>query len=176
MAKPEDLDLADGGQAKGGSSKLLMIIIIILLSLILLGGAVFGTLYATGFFSGDHSGDEVVEQEEPEEEEKGPAVYLPMEPPFVVNFDGEGKARFLQITVELMNRDEPQLTAAQLHMPAIRNQLMLLFSSQNYSAISTVEGKEALRAEALTTIQTILEEEMDDPVVENIYFTSFVMQ
>jgi len=62
------------------------------------------------------------------------------------------------------------------HMPVIRNNLVLLFSSQTYDSVSTLEGKEALREEALTVIQKILEEETGDPGIEAVYFTSFVMQ
>ena len=52
----------------------------------------------------------------------------------------------------------------------------LFRSSQTYDSVSTLEGKEALREEALSVIQEILEEETGDPGVEAVYFTSFVMQ
>ena len=58
----------------------------------------------------------------------------------------------------------------------IRNNLNLLFSDQHYDKISTLEGKERLRAEALEVIRRILEEETGDPALEAAYFTTFVMQ
>ena len=61
-------------------------------------------------------------------------------------------------------------------MPAIRNNLVLLFSSQSYERVSTLEGKEALREEALGVVQEVLEQETGDPGVEAVYFTSLVMQ
>ena len=104
------------------------------------------------------------------------AVYLPIDPAFVVNFASQGKARFLQITVEVMTRDETVPDKVKLHMPVIRNNLMLLFSTQTYDTASTLEGKESLREEALEVVQQILEEETGDQGIEAIYFTSFVMQ
>ena len=110
------------------------------------------------------------------DEEMKAAVYLPIDPAFVVNFASQGKARFLQITVEVMTRDEAVPEKVKLHMPVIRNNLMLLFSTQTYETASTLEGKELLREEALEVVQQILEEETGDPGIEAIYFTSFVMQ
>jgi flagellar FliL protein len=75
-----------------------------------------------------------------------------------------------------MTRDPAVTDLVTLHMPVIRNNLMLLFSNQTYDTVSTLEGKEALREEALEVIQQILEEETGDPGVEAVYFTSFVMQ
>lgn len=105
-----------------------------------------------------------------------PAIYLPIDPAFVVNFASQGKARFLQITVEVMTRDETVPDKVKLHMPVIRNNLMLLFSDQSYDSVSTLDGKESLRESALEVVQQILEEETGDPGVEAVYFTSFVMQ
>ncbi|MBN4079189.1 flagellar basal body-associated FliL family protein, partial [Beggiatoa alba] len=91
-------------------------------------------------------------------------------------FASQGKARFLQITVEVMTRDVTVPDKVKLHMPVIRNNLMLLFSDQSYDSVSTLEGKESLREEALEVVQQILEEETGDPGIEAVYFTSFVMQ
>lgn len=126
----------------------------------------------------DEEGDEEGDGEEGDEEEEAssPAVYLPIDPAFVVNFASQGKARFLQITVEVMTRDETVPDKVKLHMPVIRNNLMLLFSTQTFDNVSTLEGKESLREESLEVVQQILEEETGDPGIEAVYFTSFVMQ
>ncbi len=105
-----------------------------------------------------------------------PAVYIPIDPAFVVNFASQGRARFLQITVEVMTRDPKVPEHIEQHLPVIRNNLMLLFSSQTYDSVNTLEGKEVLREEALSVIQEILQEETGDAGVEAVYFTSFVMQ
>ncbi len=75
-----------------------------------------------------------------------------------------------------------------LHMPAIRNGLVMLLSSKNFDELQTEEGKETLRAEALEIIRGQLQKEREaliasgngDKVssanVEQVLFTNFVMQ
>jgi flagellar FliL protein len=59
----------------------------------------------------------------------------------------------------------------------IRNDLLMLFSSQSYETISSREGKEAMRSQALKTVADIVTKEGGDASkVEQMYFTSFVMQ
>ncbi|NOX91794.1 MAG: hypothetical protein GXP18_04895 [Gammaproteobacteria bacterium] len=171
-------------------TKILLFGVLPLMTMIVL---VVATLFFAGVLSGggDHAADTVAEGsensdgEDADYEEGGdgeeggeilPAIYLPIDPAFVVNFASQGKARFLQVTVEVMTRDPLMPDQIKLHMPVIRNNLMLLFSSQSYDGVSTLEGKEALREEALEVVQQILEEETGDPGVEAVYFTSFVMQ
>jgi flagellar FliL protein len=167
--------MAEGDEepkAKKGST--LKIVLIILIPLFLIGSTVAG-LYFGGVFGG---GSESAGQGEDGEEEEvvGPAVYIPLDPAFVVNFASGERARFLQITVEAMTRDPAMEEHIKKHMPVIRNNLVLLFSSQTYERVSTLEGKESLREEALEVMQAVLEEETGDPGVEAVYFTSFVMQ
>ena len=61
-------------------------------------------------------------------------------------------------------------------MPVIRNNLVLLFSKQEYEALIPLEGKEKLREQALGEIRTIVGTELADATVEDLLFTSFVMQ
>ncbi|VAW84843.1 hypothetical protein MNBD_GAMMA18-925 [hydrothermal vent metagenome] len=178
MAKPEELDLADKG-GKGGSKKIILIVVLVFVGLLTLVGTMVGTLWALGIFPPQHgeaTQSEVVEEEAPVEEVKAPAIYVKVDPPFVVNFDGQGKARFLQVVMEFMGRDEAGLEDAQHHMPAIRNKMLLLLSSQSYDVLSTTEGKEQLRQQALAEVQAILEVEVGHSAVEDLYLTSLVMQ
>jgi flagellar FliL protein len=62
------------------------------------------------------------------------------------------------------------------HMPVIRNNLVMLFSSQTRQSIATREGKEKIRADAQSEVQKILTDRTGKPVIEQLYFTSFVMQ
>jgi flagellar FliL protein len=151
----------------------LKIALIITIPLLLISSTVAG-LYLGGVFGGGSD----PESAHGEEEEKviAPAIYIPLDPAFVVNFAEGSRARFLQVTVEVMTRDAHVEEHIRTHMPVIRNNLVLLFSSQTYESVSTLEGKEALREEALIVIQKILEEETGDPGIESVYFTSFVMQ
>ena len=85
--------------------------------------------------------------------------------------------RFLQVTVELMTRDPHTAEVIKQNNPMIRNDLIMLFGSQQYESISTREGKDKLRAEALATVAAVIDAEGGDgKKVEQLFFTSFVMQ
>jgi flagellar FliL protein len=51
-----------------------------------------------------------------------------------------------------------------------------LFYSQNYDELNTNEGTQALRKAALATINEILKQDTADAGLENVYFTSLIMQ
>jgi flagellar FliL protein len=100
-----------------------------------------------------------------------------LDPPFVVNFEAKGLMRFLQVTVEIMTRDPETVNIINKNDPMIRNDLIMLFASQRYEDISTREGKERLRAEALKVVaDDVTAEGGNGAKVEQLYFTSFVMQ
>jgi flagellar FliL protein len=165
---------------KGGKKALLFALIGLLL---VAGGA------AAFFFIGgtDGAAEDTVAEESASDAETKPAKsadtrqahYFSLDPAFVVNFQEQehrGRARFLQVTIDAMTRDEAVLDAIKTHMPVIRNNLVLLLSRQTYEELVPHEGKERLRAEALAEIQSVLQEQIGKPGVEAVYFTSFVMQ
>ena len=180
MADEEEKEKPKGSMV----TKILLFGVLPLMTAIVL---VVGGLFVAGVLPGGGDGaassEQAASDDGGDDEEGGdgegenmPAIYIPLDPAFVVNFASQGKARFLQITVEVMTRDPAVPDQVELHSPVIRNNLMLLFSSQTYDSVSTLEGKETLREEALDVVQQILEEETGDPGVEAVYFTSFVMQ
>jgi flagellar FliL protein len=112
-----------------------------------------------------------------ESKHKEPAQYVKLDPPFVVNFEAKGLMRFLQVAVEVMTRDPETIELIKKNDPMIRNDLIMLFGNQQYESISTREGKEKLRAEALKVIAKVVGAEGGKAdKVEQLYFTSFVMQ
>lgn len=112
-----------------------------------------------------------------ESKRKEPAQYVRLDPPFVVNFEAKGLMRFLQVSVEVLTRDTATADLIKKHDPMIRNDLIMLLGNQEYTTISTREGKEQLRAAALQAIAKVIGDEGGNPKqVEQLYFTSFVMQ
>jgi len=107
---------------------------------------------------------------------KGPPQYLALEPPLVVSFEDREAIRFLQVTVEVMARDEQAIEAVTTHTPVIRNNLLMLMGGKTVSELTSREGKEALRQESLAEVQRILDETSEGPGIEDLYFTSFVVQ
>lgn len=117
-----------------------------------------------------------------------PAVYFEMTPNFTINFTVNGRQRYLQAAVTLLHRDPALDDLLSLHMPAIRNGLVMLFSSKSFDELQTPEGKEQLKADSLLIIQSLLKKEQDALVasgatkglslatVEQVLFTNFVMQ
>ena len=108
---------------------------------------------------------------------KGPPSFYKFDPAFVVNFGGEGSARYLQVTVEAMSRDAALLEELKTVEPVVRNDLVMLFSSQDNATLLSAEGKEKLRAATLEAIRKVLNGEgSKGSRIEAVYFTSFVIQ
>ncbi|MGB5623893.1 MAG: flagellar basal body-associated FliL family protein [Gammaproteobacteria bacterium] len=105
-----------------------------------------------------------------------PPIYVALEPPLVVSFEGPGAMRFLQLTVEVMARDAKVIEAVEQHNPVIRNNLLMLVGGTDLKMLSNREGKEELRAAALAEVQAVVENQTGEPGVEDLYFTSFVVQ
>jgi len=105
------------------------------------------------------------------------AMYYKFDPPFVVNFGGEGSTRYLQLTLEAMSRDAGILEVLKNNEPAVRNDLLMLFSAQDNASLMSADGKEKLRAATLASIRKVLDSEgASGKLIEAVYFTSFVIQ
>ena len=162
---------AEAGEKKGKGK---LIAIIAVLAVLLIGGSVGATLFFTGALGGGDAESE--DGHAAEEEAHAEAYYFAIEPPITVNFQQRGRARFLQVSLQVMTHDPLGLEHLKQHMPVVRNNLNLLFSGQSYDELSTREGKELLRKQALAEIQNVLTARAGAPVVDEVYFTAFVMQ
>ena len=168
--KEEEIEL-DASVKKGGKGKL---ILIITLAVLLLSGATVGALYFTGVLGGAHN--EKGADQKDEAVALGPAIYYEFKPEFIVNFEGNQNAKYLQVEIQLMTRAPEVAKILEHENPLIRNNILLLLSGQKYDELCTLAGKEKLRAEVLKTIQQTVKAEFGKPAVEAVYFTSFIMQ
>lgn len=109
-------------------------------------------------------------------EDRGPAVYMPLDPPLLASFEASGNTRYLQLSVQAMGRDVQGMDLVRTHAPALRNAFLFLISNYTYEDIATVAGKEQLRAAMLSEAQAIMKRNTGSPEIEEIYFTSFVVQ
>jgi flagellar FliL protein len=184
--------------ANGNSSKMKMVMLFTIGAIVLIGTSIGGTfmLARSVFHASVPDGAEAETESshgaesshgkaaKAEKKKKGKkeksngdsAVYLSLDPPFVVNSQDQGASRFLQVTVELMSYDPVAIEDMKKHMPLIRNSLVMLLSSQMAADVKSREGKEKLRAIALEEVQKVLEEQTGKSGVEQLYFTSFVIQ
>jgi len=106
----------------------------------------------------------------------GAIEYFGLDPTFVVNTADEDTQHYLQTDVQVMTHNATVVDAVKLHMPRIRNNLLLLFSAQRCADVRDRAGREKLQAAALKEVQDVLTAETGKPGVEALYFTSFVTQ
>ena len=180
MAKKEDAKAPPAAEAEGkagGKSKLKLIILIVVGLLLAVGLSVGATLF---FIKGDKKteakGEEQVAVEGEAKPGKKVAIYEVLAPAFVVNFNVKGRQRYMQVSVALMGRDKAELDALHEHMPVLRNNLVMLFSSQDFDALSTPVGKEMLRQQATASVQALAQKETGKMAVEQVLFTNIVLQ
>ncbi len=114
-------------------------------------------------------------QYEPPEPGAAPE-YFSMEP-FVVNFKGEGQARFLAVTLKFMTHYPQLVTDMENYRPILRNDITSLLRVQKYSEMSLDDGPDILRKKILAKARAVLEKRGIYPdILENVYFERFVMQ
>ncbi|MFQ5609564.1 MAG: flagellar basal body-associated protein FliL [Woeseiaceae bacterium] len=109
----------------------------------------------------------------------GPPIYQSLHPPLVVNFrDESGDAHFMQITMEVMAREQTVINTVRDNMAVIRNALILLYGGSVYEDIQAREGKEKMLADGLAEIRRVMKETTGESVddVEALYFTALVIQ
>ncbi len=169
MAEEENIE-----EEKKGSSKKL--IIMIALGLIILSIGAGGAFF---FMSGSEEPveGEVAEGEMTEEEmNKEVAIYHDLHPAFVANFSGKSNKNYMQVYIVAMAYEDSVIQDLQLHMPVIRNNVLMTLSSTTSQEIETVEGKEQLRQKVLLKMKETMKEKTGEEGIQDIYFTKFVAQ
>ncbi len=157
-------------ESSGGGKKKL--IFIVLGALLLMGGSIGGTLLIVG--GGGESAE--AETEETVEVSRGDPSYIDLKPAFTVNLAPEDPVGFLQISMQVLTFNDDVAKDLEKHKPLIRNNLVVLFGQQKSADLRASEGKEKLQQAALDTVQTVINEHGSGGEVDNVFFTSFVMQ
>lgn len=174
------IELAEGTALDGGKKKgLFKPILFVVVGILLIGGSVGATLLLTGSGSQEQEmmqGDSKAGGKEGEKLKvaKSDAIYVPLLP-FTVSLQGDNSHRFLQVSVSVMSRNDEVISAIQEHLPAVRNNLNILFSSQTYAGVATREGKMKLQRDAIQEIQSILTMNNEPTSIEAVYFTNLVV-
>ncbi len=117
------------------------------------------------------------------------AKYIEMTPKFTVNL-AEPK-KFLLINVQLLVEGAATIAAVTKHMPALRHELIMLYSGRPSEELQTMEQREALRQETTKVIRETLEkmesgngqgsakkehaEAGHEEVFKEAYFTEFLV-
>ena len=113
-----------------------------------------------------------------EGEQAGPGFeYIEMKPAFVVNFGTSGRIGYLKTDVSL-RVSAAAVDAVELHMPALRHELIMLLSNQSAESLAAPAEREALRLAALEAVRRVIAAAAGDAQagVQDLLFTSFILQ
>lgn len=175
----EETDKQDGEDEAPASGGMMKKLIVAGVALALVGVGAFAGLQFMGGDAPelDDDGNPIVADEEPVPEGDGPAFYTSLAPPLVVNFkDKFGDGHVMQVSLDMMARDQATINEVREHISVIRSALILLYSGFIYEDVSTVEGKQKMLDEGLKTIRDTMKRRIGKPAIEEIYFTGLVIQ
>jgi flagellar FliL protein len=173
MAKNDKDKKADDDVKPAGSNKLIVIILIVLLLVVVgVGAALFFMMNKS---EPPPTADGAAAVAEALVAQKTP-IYVPLHPAFLANFEDQSSAAYLQVEAQVLTYDSAVEEAIKLHMPQIRNDLLLLFSSQIYEEVNTVKGKRELSKKSAEAVSKVLKDSGSPSAVEAFLFTSFVIQ
>jgi flagellar FliL protein len=166
MAKQEQEEVVEA-PAPGKKRGLLAVGAVVVL--LAIGGGAFAFMHKSAGDAGKAKPAEAAAVEKT-------ALYLPLDPAFVVNLRDGDSLRYLQVGITLMAHDSKVFDVVKEADPVIRDALLSLFSSESYTTMIDPAGRTQLQAKALATVQKIVKERLGRPGVEGLYFTSFVIQ
>lgn len=165
-----EIDSVAEVEKSGDKSKLIVVIVILSLLLLLAVGAVAYLLLV----GGGQSAAALSEQAQEAQAAPGEPIYVDVSK-VLVNLQHGGRTRYVQADIELMSYSPKVIEQARRDMPAIRDRLLFLISAQDFAALKTVQGKEALRADALQAVNAVLGLAPPD-AIEALYFENFILQ
>lgn len=106
----------------------------------------------------------------------GSSPFISLNPPIIVNIMDGQHIRHMQVIIDIKLTDQSNSDKIDLHRGPLRHELILMLSSQNAGTISTGQGKEQLRKDALAAVQKVMQDLEGDPIIEALYFTNFIIQ
>jgi flagellar FliL protein len=104
--------------------------------------------------------------------------YYTLRPSFVANF-GESstkRLKFIKADVSVRVFSEDAISAIMGHDALVRHQVVMILSAQTEESLATSSGQELLRQDILEKVKAVLKEETGKEQVDELLFTSFVVQ
>ena len=101
-------------------------------------------------------------------------AYFALKPSIVTNLTGG--PRYIRCVFQLMTDRAPSLPQIELHQAALRHAILILIAGEDGGQLQTPAGKEQLRKKALASVQTQLSELTGEPLVSDLYFTSYYVK
>jgi flagellar FliL protein len=108
----------------------------------------------------------------------GGVKYVTLQPAFVTNYGitNTGRMMYLKADVTLKVSNPDAEAALKYHNAQLRNALVLLFSRQDDAVVSSSDGREQLRQQALTELRAIMDAEQTHDAIDDLVFSNFVVQ
>lgn len=178
-------DQADDLESGGSKSRRKLLILIATIVIFILGVGGYGTyayLFHSWPFSNDGFGsptqiagvaatDQINAQNDLSEQ------YIRFESAFTFNLPGKNKrGHMVQVEVALVVHGAQNAALAQQHLPLISATISEICSQQDYENLSSPSGRQRFKRLLLDGIRTKLTGVINDPLVEQVLFTNFVMQ
>lgn len=118
------------------------------------------------------------EDEEESEEPATPKIhYLELKPGIIANYGTEsGKPKLLNADITLQIADEDMAEEIKKYLIPVRHDLIMFFSNLKSDEADSGAQVETLRAKALETVHSSLEEWLKDAQVADLLFTKFVTE
>ena len=110
-----------------------------------------------------------------DEDELEEAFYFEVKPAIISNFLSQ-RLRFVRADVAIKVRGEDTLLAVEENVPLIKHHLIMLLSSQSEEEIDTPESKNTLQEAALEILLEKFAEEGQPDHIEEVLFTSFLVE
>ncbi|PKO24498.1 MAG: flagellar basal body-associated protein FliL [Betaproteobacteria bacterium HGW-Betaproteobacteria-8] len=165
---PEEVVPGEVNPEKSSKSRLIMIIVVIL---ILLGGG--GAAWY--FMQPQAAGKGKSEVKEEAKAETAAPVFMTLET-FTVNLLPDPGEQYLQTDISLQLSKASNEELIKQFMPLVKAKTLMILSNKKSSDISSIEGKNTLSQEIADNINKLLAQASKDPVVNGVFFTSFIIQ
>ncbi len=99
--------------------------------------------------------------------------YLEITPKFTVNLAEPRK--YLLVNVQLLMEGQETIEKTKKNLPAIKNELIMVFSGRSAESLHTAEQREALRQETVLAIRKILDKYENSDGFRDVLFTEFLI-
>lgn len=185
-------EAAEGGEKKKSGNLLLIIIIAVLFLVIVIGGVITFMLMGsheeeagaakTTKEASAHGDEKAAEGEDSEHKDEHASdshgesstevgIMFPLDL-FTVNLLSESGRRYLKVEMNLELEGEELAIELETKKPVLRDTIIRILSSKSLEEISTAKGKETLKEQIVSELNT----RVKDGKIKNVYFVDFVVQ
>jgi flagellar FliL protein len=192
-AAPETEEVEEAPKKK---KNILLILVIVLATIIVIAGVVMGTLFASGYFehkseAAAHEKVDELEKEATDAKEATPESpekvkkdaeatrfensYMQIDKEFMTNITGSKKVMVVQIAL-MTHYDDRVFDNVKKHEFAIRSGILDVMRQSTEADVIKPEFRTDLAAKIKDVVNQILMKYEDFGGIEDVFFTSFVMQ